>query len=96
MAQASLPDQYGMLFVFPADTQPVFWMRDTVVALDVVFMRADGTITQIEAMQPQTDTLHPARVPVRYALETIQGWMGAHGVQVGDRCTITIPQLTVE
>lgn len=96
MHQTSLPAQYGMLFVFKEDTQPAFWMRDTPIALDVVFMRVDGTIVQISAMQPNTDTAHAAQVPIRYALETPQGWMARHGVQVGDQCTLDVPPLMVE
>lgn len=96
MGVTTLPAQYGMLFVFPYDTQPTFWMRDTLVALDVIFMRSDGTITQIEAMQPRTDTEHTALQPIRYALETPQGWMQAHGVTVGQQCVVDLPQLTVE
>ena len=96
MGVAQLPDNYGMLFVFPRDGQPVFWMRDTPHALDVVFMRSDGTITQIEAMEPFTDTQHPSHGLVRYALETPQGWMANHGVAVGDQCTLNLPPLTVE
>lgn len=96
MHQTKLPEQYGMLFVFKEDMQPAFWMRDTPVALDVVFMRVDGTIVQISAMQPNTDTPHEAQVPIRYALETPQGWMVRHGVQVGDQCTLELPPLTVE
>lgn len=96
MDVTSLPDAYGMLFVFPHDTQPVFWMHNTPLALDVVYMQHDGTITQIEAMQPNTDTSHPAQLPIRYALETSQGWMASHGVTVGQRCTLILPPLQVE
>lgn len=96
MHQTSLPDNYGMLFVFKEDTQPAFWMRDTLIALDVIFMRVDGTIVQINAMQPNTDTAHEARIPIRYALETAQGWMAQHGVRVGDKCTIQLPMITIE
>lgn len=91
-----LPDRYGMLFVFPNDSQPVFWMHDTPHELDVVYMRHDGTITQIEAMIPYTDTEHPSHYLVRYALETTQGWMANHGVKVGDQCTLTLPPLEVK
>lgn len=96
MGVSSLPANYGMLFVFPNDGKPVFWMHDTPHALDVVYMRHDGTITQIEAMTPNTDTEHPSQHVVRYALETPQGWMANHGVKVGDRCTLQLPTLTVE
>ena len=96
MEVQSLPDQYGMLFVFPEDGQYEFWMHDTPHALDVVFIRQDGTITQIEAMIPYTDTRHPSRYMVRYALETSQGWMANHGVKVGDKCTLTLPHLEVK
>ncbi|MFZ9858722.1 MAG: DUF192 domain-containing protein [Roseiflexaceae bacterium] len=97
MGVTSLPDNYGMLFVFNDTDQPSFWMKDTIVPLEVVFMSKTGQIKAIAAMQPRNETVHTAPEPLPYALEVPQGWMATHGISVGDTCSIEIPYgLTVE
>lgn len=91
MARHTLPDHYGMLFVFPAPTIPSFWMHNTPTALDIVFLSDSGTILTIEAMTPNSDDRHTAPEPVRYALEVAQGYFASQSVTVGQQCTLTIP-----
>jgi uncharacterized membrane protein (UPF0127 family) len=91
MARHTLPDHYGMLFVFPAPTMPSFWMHNTPTALDIVFLSDSGTILAIEAMTPNSDDRHTAPEPVRYALEVAQGYFASQSVAVGQQCTLTIP-----
>lgn len=74
----------GMLFVFAADFVPSFWMRDTYVALDLAYIRADGTIAEIHALAPLDETPVPASEPVRMALEVPAGTLDDLGVGVGD------------
>ena len=91
MERQTLPDHYGMLFVFPAPTTPSFWMHNTPTALDIVWLSDDGTILAIESMTPNTDDSHTAPQPVRYALEVAHGYFAQQSVQVGQQCTLTIP-----
>jgi len=91
MERHSLPDRYGMLFVFPAPTMPSFWMHNTPTALDIVFLSDSGTILAIEAMTPNSDDRHTAPEPVRYALEVAQGYFASQAVTIGQQCTLTIP-----
>jgi uncharacterized protein len=97
MGVTELPDNYGMLFVFADTVQPAFWMKDTLIPLEVVFMSKSGQIIAISAMEPQSETVHAAPEPLPYALEVPQGWMAMHGVSVGDTCQLDVPgDLVVE
>ena len=82
---APLPDstERGMLFVFPLDTRPEFWMRDTVVALDLAFIESHGLVAETHAMAPLDETLVQPAVPVRYALELRGGVFDARGIGPG-------------
>jgi uncharacterized protein len=82
-----LPDGTGMLFVFADDRTGGFWMKDTLVALDIAFVDAAGTIVAIVAMDPCDEDPCPVHEPgAAYltALEVPQGWFDAAGVAVGD------------
>lgn len=89
MEVADLPDGVGMLFVFDDDRTGGFWMRDTLVALDIAFADADGTVGTILAMEPCTAAhardceVYTPDGPYRLALEVPQGWFDAVGVRVG-------------
>ena len=95
MGVTELPDNYGMLFVFADTVQPAFWMKDTLIPLEVVFMSKSGQIIALSAMEPQSETVHAAPEPLPYALEVPQGWMAMHGVSVGDTCQLAVPDTLV-
>lgn len=89
MGVAQLPAGAGMLFVFDEDRTGGFWMRDTLVPLDIAYITADGTIATTLAMDP-CEAPEPADCPVytpdtpyRAALEVPQGWFDAEGVAEG-------------
>lgn len=84
MGRTCLPEDSGMIFAFPADTDTSFYMQDTVIPLSVAFIQADGKIVHIEDMQPETTNLHKSPVRYRYAIEMEQGWFSDNGVAVGD------------
>lgn len=85
MYRDRLPEDQGMLFVYPELDERNFWMKNTRIPLSIAFLADDGTIVHIADMQPQSLALTPSTQPVRYALEVNQGWFAQHGVQVGDR-----------
>jgi len=80
MYRESLAPNHGMLFVFGQAELQCFWMRNTLVALSIAFLRDDGTIVNVADMAPRTDTPHCSAEPVRYALEMEQGWFAARGI----------------
>ena len=86
MYRKSLADGSGMLFVFDADSDHEFWMKNTLIPLDMIFIAADGAIVGIAA---DTTPLSTAGVgvgrPSRYVLEVPGGWCARRGVEPGDR-----------
>jgi uncharacterized protein len=86
MGVAVLPSGTGMLFEFPTDTDGAFWMKDTLVPLDIGFVAADGTLLAVLTMPPcerdPCPTYDPA-VTYRRALEVPAGWFAANGVGPG-------------
>ena len=86
MYRRELPVGRGMLFVFQNQPQQrCFWMRNTLVPLDVLFLRADGVILQVESMRPMSDRSHCSRWPVSLALELPANWLTSLNRGPGDR-----------
>ncbi|WP_130483797.1 DUF192 domain-containing protein [Sphaerotilus mobilis] len=85
MNRPSMPPNHGMLFVFDGPDMHCFWMRNTLLPLSIAFLADDGRIVNIADMQPQNDTSHCPREPVRYALEMNQGWFAKRGFKAGDK-----------
>jgi len=85
MFRTSLAPNHGMLFVFDQADSHCMWMRNTLIPLSVAFLADDGTVVNIEEMNPQTDQTHCARRPVRYALEMTGQWFRQHGIASGSR-----------
>jgi hypothetical protein len=92
MFVTELPDDEGMLFVFPTDQQLSFWMRNTYIPLSIAFLDADRRILNIADMEPLDDrTFHASAGPARYALEVNQGWFAARGIAAGDIVEFMLP-----
>jgi uncharacterized membrane protein (UPF0127 family) len=85
MFRRMLPENRGMLFVFPEPALTGMWMMNTYVPLSVAFIDERGTIINIEDMQPQTQDSHNAARPAKYALEANLGWFRKHGIKPGDK-----------
>lgn len=85
MYRDSLPEDQGMLFVYPEEETLSFYMRNTEIPLDIAFVDQRGYIVDIQQMEPHTEQLHESRRPAMYALEMNLGWFEANGVEEGDR-----------
>ncbi len=83
MNRAQLPENSGMVFVFQQVKAHCFWMKNTLIPLDIGFIDAQGRLVQIESMQAQTTDAHCPKQDVAYALEVNQGWFKQHQVKVG-------------
>ena len=83
MHRRMLPENRGMLFVFPNIAQHGMWMMNTYIPLSVAFIDDKGVIINIEDMQPHTLDAHNAKQPVRYALEMNLGWFRKRGIAPG-------------
>jgi len=86
MYRKELPEGRGMLFDFFSDQPVAFWMHNTYISLDMVFIRGDGRIIRVaENAKPQSDSLIPSGGPVRFVLEVIAGTARKLGIKAGDR-----------
>jgi uncharacterized membrane protein (UPF0127 family) len=83
MFRQSLATNHGMLFIFDRKAVHCMWMRNTLIPLSVAYIEDDGTIVNIQDMQPHDERSHCAKQPVRYALEMTQGWFAQKGVGPG-------------
>ncbi len=89
MYVTQLPENQGMLFIFDEDDQQLFWMKNTLIDLDIVFMTADKTVTHVANNMPHsTRTTPDEQVAVaqgygKYVLELAAGTAAKHGVTRG-------------
>ena len=85
MWRNELGTDQGMLFVFEKDEPRSFWMKNTLIPLDIAFINKDKKILNIHQMAPNNSTRHYRSAgPARYALEVNQGWFKEHGIGAGD------------
>ena len=81
-----VPDGYGMLFDFKQDEQVTMWMKNTLVSLDMIFIRRDGTIARIAESTPtESERIIPSGEPVRAVLEVVAGTARKYGIAPGDK-----------
>jgi uncharacterized protein len=86
MFRKELPEGRGMLFDFYRDRPVKFWMHNTYIPLDMIFIRGDGSILSIaENTKPLSDDLIPSGGPVRAVLEVIGGTAHKLGIAPGDQ-----------
>jgi uncharacterized protein len=86
MHRRSLAADAGMLFPFDPPRPAAFWMRNTLIPLDMIFVRPDGTIARIAANTvPMSEELVGVEEPVTAVLELRGGRAAQLGIQAGDR-----------
>jgi uncharacterized membrane protein (UPF0127 family) len=85
MYRTALADGHGMLFVFPSAAEHAFWMKNTLIPLDLIFIAEDRRIVGIRAEAPPLSTA-PIGVdaPSRYVLEVPGGFAARRGIAPGD------------
>jgi len=89
MYRHHLPEDRGMLFIFPYPQRLSFWMKNTYVPLSIAYVGSDWVIKEIYDMEPLDEKPVVSRHAVQYALEVNRGWFRRHGVKVGD--TVRFP-----
>jgi len=86
MYRDRLAPDAGMLFVFPRSEPQSFWMKNTRISLDIVFIADDGRIVRIHRKtEPFSERGLPSGEPVRYVLEVEGGFSERAGLTEGDR-----------
>ena len=92
MFREELADDAGMLFDFEEEHEVSFWMMNTLIPLDMIFIGADGVVKTIHVnARPQDPTSIPSRVPVQFVLEIPGGRSLEIGLEPGD--TVEHPRI---
>jgi len=85
MFRTSVPRDRGMLFPYDPPQPVAFWMRNTLIPLDMIFIRPGGTIARISTATPRSDAPMPSGEPVAAVLEIRGGLAAELGIKEGDR-----------
>ena len=106
--RTEIPEDTGMLFVFPRATRLAFLMRDCTVPIDVIFLDPSGRITAIHTMPPEEPRRpgeddaaydarlkkYPSRFPAQYAIELLGGMASKLGLAAGEKIDLDIDRLS--
>jgi uncharacterized membrane protein (UPF0127 family) len=93
MFRRDLPQDHGMIFVFRTTEEHAFWMHNTLIGLDMIFLAEDRSVLGFVTAPPRTDDLRTVHKPSRYVVEVPAGAASAHAVGPGTRTAfIDIPE----
>ncbi len=85
MFRKSMKENQGMLFMFPADTTQTFWMRNTYIPLDMVFINSQKKIVSISKnTRILSDQTYTSKGPAQYVLEVNAGYCDRFNIRAGD------------
>ena len=86
MKRIEMKENQGMLFIFPDEQIRSFWMRNTLISLDMMFINAAKEIVTIHRNTTKiSDQTYPSSKPAMYVVEVVAGFAERHNIQVGDR-----------
>lgn len=91
MNRDKIPDDFGMLFIFPDENYRSFWMKNTFIDLSIAYIGSNMKILEIIDMKAVKSSLdidppsYPSSVKAKYALEVNQGWFQKNKIKVGDK-----------
>lgn len=91
MFRKTLKPNEGMLFVYPYAQPLNFYMKNTIIPLDIAFIDANFIIIDIKSMEPLDETIVSSSSDACYALEMNQGFFAKKGINVGDTIEIITP-----
>jgi uncharacterized membrane protein (UPF0127 family) len=85
MYRRTMPNDAGMIFYFPNEAPRHFWMKNTYIPLDIIYIDAKGEIVNIAAnTETLSETPIPSILPAKYVLEINAGQAAARGIEIGD------------
>lgn len=91
MYRKSMPANHGMIFVFPWADVRAFWMRNTLIPLDIVYLDDEATVLNVEPMVPLDESSVRSDGKARYAIELNAGTAKRVGIRRGDK--VALPAL---
>lgn len=89
LTERDVKDNQGMLFVFGSPAQQSFWMQNTLIPLDIIYMDAKGKVLNIVHGKPRDESPLPSTGPAQYVLELKDGMAAKY--RIGPGTTLTIP-----
>ena len=94
MFRRELPADGGMIFIFDETSEHPFWMHNTLISLDLIYLGDDRAVVGVvDRAPPQTDASRTVGKPSRYVVEVAGGEAAAHGVGPGVRAVfIDVPE----
>lgn len=88
MFRSKLAENEGMLFIYEQNEILSFWMKNTFIPLSIAFIDREGTIVDMQDMEPFSLDTHRSARPAQYALEVNKSWFQKNGIKVGDAVKI--------
>lgn len=86
MYRDKLKEDQGMLFIFENETLQSFWMKNTVLSLDIMFVNKEGIIVKIHKnTEPFSEQGLPSESPAIYVVEVNAGYSDKHNIKEGDK-----------
>jgi uncharacterized membrane protein (UPF0127 family) len=86
MNRKEMKEKEGMLFIFPRQDYQSFWMRNTLISLDIMFVNDQKEIVTIHKnTKTLSDTSYPSSEPSIYVVEVLAGFTDRHNIKVGDK-----------
>lgn len=86
MHRSSMEEKQGMLFIFPMEEFQSFWMKNTMISLDIIFVDSKGEIITIhENTETYSQKSYPSEKPSQYVVEVIAGFTAKYKIKKGDK-----------
>ena len=86
MFRQAMGESDGMLFVFDKEERLSFWMKNTLIPLDIAYINKKGVINEIYYMAPlDTSRIYSSVKPAMYALEVNAGWFNKNKIRIGSK-----------
>jgi len=96
MFRKIMNENQGMLFIFPAEEMQSFWMRNTNISLDMIFVNSEKKIVTIhKSTTPLSDQSYSSTAPAKYVIEVNAGFLDRHNIKEGDRVNWMGTQLSL-
>ena len=96
MNRESLGQDRGMLFVFEQEQVLGFWMKNTLIPLDIIFIDSEQFVVDVQTMRPEHEIapdplpIYQSEGPALYAIEVNEGVAAECGIVPGDFVTLTV------
>jgi uncharacterized membrane protein (UPF0127 family) len=88
LEKADVKDDQGMIFVFAEEQDQSFWMENTLIGLDIIYVSRAGSVVSIAKGKPKDRTSLPSDGPAMYVIELKQGQAAKYGIKKGTKVQI--------